>query len=479
MDIKRKRYMLFFIYFFMVVCVIMLFRIVVFHGEEYSYKASNQQHNKEVIKYARGKIYDRNMIGLVDTRCNEYSVPQRYDSKSLARHIIGSVRGDNRGTGGIEEAYDHILKNNAVYYLNSSVDGANNPIYNDASNVAYKKNADKNIMLSIDYHIQKIAEEELDKTKSNGAVCVMKCDDFSFLALASRKNYDQNNIRKYLLSEEGELIDRCMSSYDPGSIFKIVVMAAALEDGIVTSDYKMYCGGCVNIDGVEFVCHKKDGHGYIDMEEAFAKSCNIYFYNIGNMLGIEKIYSMAKKFSIGERILDLPWESKGNADILHNIYPNQIANISIGQGELLVTPVQATNMANIIANDGICKKSILVKNVVDSTGNVINNFGFEKTKRIISQNTSRIIKEAMSKVVTIGTAKEIYTPDIDICAKTGTAQTGWEMESDFMVHGWFVGFFPKENPRFSMTVFLENGKSSKNAAKVFSDIAKRLIDAGY
>ncbi len=479
MDIKRKRYLLFSVYFFMMICVCMLLKIVILHGDEYSLKASRQRASKEVIKYARGKIYDRNMIGFVDARCDEYSVPQRYDSKSIARHIIGSVKSDNTGTGGIEEAYDHILKNNSVYYLNSSVDGANKPIYDDASNVAYHKNTDKNIMLSIDYHVQKIAEQELDKAQSNGAVCVMKCDDFSFLALASRKNYDQNNIQKYLASDDGELIDRCMSSYDPGSIFKIVVMAAVLEDGIITSDYKVNCEGCVNIDGVEFVCHKKDGHGYIDMEEAFSKSCNIYFYNIGNMLGIDKIYSMAKKFSIGEKILDIPWESKGNADILHNIYPNQIANISIGQGELLMTPVQAVNMVNIIANGGVAKKSFLVNKIVDSYGSVTEDMTYEKTEKIISDTTADIIKAAMSETVLSGTAKEIYNPDIDICAKTGTAQTGWEMDSDFMVHGWFVGFFPRENPRYSMVVFLENGKSSKNAAKVFSDIAKRLIDAGY
>ena len=469
------------------VCMISVFNVVTTRGKTYMEKAVNQRKTSDVVKNIRGKIYDRNMISFVEqgtdiikTPGGELSIPGRYDSTTLLRHIIGSVRSDGRGTGGLEEMYDDILSDEGEIYVNSFNDGSGNPIY-DMSKKGFeiKKTKDKSLSLSIDWHIQKIAEEELDKSGLKGSVCIMDSMSFSPLALASRGNFDQNDIEKYLDSPEGELIDRSTSSYDAGSIFKIITAAAALENNIADTDFTVECNGSVNIDGTEFPCHNKEGHGKVDMKDAFAKSCNVYFYKLGNMTGIKNIYNMAKKFSLGQKILHLPWENKGNSQILENTHPNEIANISIGQGNILITPIQAVNMVNIVANNGIMKKSHLVNGVINTRGVLEDDFREYREERVISDDVSYKIKEMMRSVMLYGTGRDYNITDTDICGKTGTAETGWVEDDDTMTHGWFVGFFPMDKPVYSIAVFLENGKSGYNAGKLFQNITKEIIRCGY
>ncbi len=469
------------------VCMVSVFNVITIHGRNYMQKAVSQRKNSHIIKNVRGKIYDRNMISFVDSRTENIDTPngsfpvaKRYDSMSLLRHITGSITSDDKGSGGLEEMYDEVLSDSGGVYLNSSNDGRGKPIY-DFLNKGYeeKLTKDDSLLLSIDYHIQKIAEQELEKTGLNGSVCIMDSYSFSPLALTSRGNFDQNNVKDYLDSSYGELIDRSTSSFDAGSIIKIITVAAALEYGICDVGFQTECKGSVNIDGVDFPCHKKDGHGTVNMEEAFAKSCNVYFYELGNMIGIKNIYNTMKDFSLGEKILDLDWESSGKCHILSNTLPNQIANISIGQGNLLMTPVQAVNMANIIANEGVMKKAYLVTGIVGSDGVLKKDFRNYTEKTVISKKTAQQIKKMMRSVMLYGTGKDYNVEETEVCAKTGSAETGWQKENSTMTHGWFVGFFPMEKPRYSIAVFLEDGKSGYNAGRVFRKITEELIRQGY
>ena len=472
---------------FLFLCMICVFNISRINGADYMQKAVTQRKTSSVIKNTRGKIYDRNMISFVDSR-TEYiqtpngkiSIPRRYDTLSLSRHIIGSVRSDGVGQGGLEEMYDHILRSGGEIRLNSLNDGSGKPIANFyKKSLEIRNSNDNSLLLTLDYHIQKIAEQELQKSGLKGAVCIMDSYSFSPLALATRKNYDQNSMGKYLNSDEGEFLERCTTTYDAGSIFKIITASSVLENNIVTEDFLVECKGRTNIDGVEFACHKKEGHGTLNMEQAFAKSCNIYFYELGNLTGIKNIYDTMNDFSLGQKILNLPWEQKGNTDILSNTHPNQIANISIGQGNLLMSPIQAVNMVNIIANDGIMKKSHLVSGIVGDDGVLKEDFRVYDEKRVISSSTSQKIKQMMRSVMLYGTGSDYNIKQTKICAKTGTAETGWKDGVSTMTHGWFVGFFPMEKPRYSIAVFLENGKSGYNAGMVFESITKELIRQGF
>lgn len=470
----------------LVVCLISVFNVINSHGNAYMQKAVRQRKDSHIIKNIRGKIYDRNMISFVDSRTINIPTPKgslpverRYDSLSILRHITGSVTGDGNGSGGLEEMYDDVLKSSGEVCLNSSVDGSGRRIYDFYNNGFEQKiKKDDSLLLSIDYHIQKIAEQQLEKSDLKGAVCIMDAYSFSPLALASRGNFDQNNVADYLYSSEGELIDRCTSAFDAGSIMKIVTVAAALENNTIDVDFQIECNGSINIDGVDFPCHQRNGHGMLNMEEAFAESCNVYFYQLGNMIGIKNIYNTMKRFSLGQKILNLDWEKNAESDILSNTQPNQIANIAIGQGNLLITPIQAVNMVNVIANDGIMKNSQLVSGVVGKDGVLKNDFRKYEETFVISKSTAQKIKKMMRSVMVYGTGKDYNVKDTCICAKTGTAQTGWQEDDDTKTHGWFVGFFPMENPRYSISVFLEDGKSGYNAGRVFEGITKELLRQG-
>ncbi|MBE7046731.1 MAG: penicillin-binding protein 2 [Ruminococcaceae bacterium] len=487
MNQKKLKLIMVFTEIALIVCMVSVFNVINSHGNIYMQKAVRQRKDSHIIKNIRGKIYDRNMISFVDSRTVNIPTPdgglpveKRYDSLSLLRHITGSVTGDGIGSGGLEEMYDDVLKSSGEICLNSSNDGSGKRIYNFYNN-GYEKNIkkDDSLLLSIDYHIQKIAEQKLDESGNKGAVCIMDAYSFSPLALASRGNFDQNNVADYLNSKEGELIDRCTSSFDAGSIIKIVTVAAALENNIADVDFQVECNGSINIGGIEFPCHQREGHGKLNMEEAFAKSCNVYFYQLGNMIGIKNIYNTMKRFSLGQRILDLDWEKDSKSDILSNTQPNQIANIAIGQGNLLITPIQAVNMVNIIANDGVMKNSQLVSGVVGKDGVLKNDFRKYEETSVISKATAQKIKKMMRSVMVYGTGKDYNVKNTCICAKTGTAETGWQGDSDTKTHGWFVGFFPMENPRYSISVLLEDGKSGYNAGRVFESITKEIIRQGF
>lgn len=487
MFVKRLRCIMIFLQILLVVCMISVFNVINIHGNMYMKKAVSQRKTSDVVKSIRGKIYDRNMISFVDSRTTNIPTPggslpveRRYDSLSLMRHITGSLSGDGKGSGGLEQAYDGILSGAGELYLNSSNDGRGERIYDFYNNGFEKKiKKDDSLLLAIDYHIQNIAEQQLEKSSVKGALCIMDSYSFSPLALASRGNFDQNNVSDYLESREGELIDRCTSAFDAGSIFKIITVASALEYGIADMDFEVECRGHTSIDGVEFFCHQRNGHGKLNMEEAFAESCNVYFYELGNMIGIKNIYNTMNKFSLGQRILDLSWEKTASSNILSNKMPNQIANISIGQGNLLITPIQAVNMVNIIANDGIMKKAHLVSGVVGSDGILREDYRKYEETRVISVATSQKIKKMMRSVMLYGTGKTYNAKETQICAKTGTAETGWKNKDETMTHGWFVGFFPMEKPKYSIAVFLEDGKSGYNAGRVFEGVVKELIRQGF
>jgi cell division protein FtsI/penicillin-binding protein 2 len=184
---------------------------------------------------------------------------------------------------------------------------------------------------------------------------------------------------------------------------------------------------------------------------------------------------MAKKFKIGEKILDLSWEKKGNIPGFKNTYADTL-NISIGQGDVLITPVQACFLSCVIANDGISKKVNVVNSVVDENGKELFGFKSNKKEKVTEKSTAELIGQMMRGCVENGTGKSADSELVNISGKTGTAESGWMEDGKSMVHGWFTGFFPSENPKYAISVILENGKTSKNAAIVFKNIAEKIIE---
>ncbi|QEK12118.1 peptidoglycan glycosyltransferase [Crassaminicella thermophila] len=409
----------------------------------------------------------------------EYS--DRYDKNGLASHVIGYINKiDNTGEKGIEKRYDKILKENQFSKIYAIVDAKKRII----PGLGYKKidnvlpNSKKNIVTTLDYRIQSIAEMEFDKLKKNGSVVILDVKSGEILAMVSRPNFDQNNVAAYLKSKNKELYNRSIQiGYPPGSIFKIVVAAAALENQITDIDETFYCKGYEKIGKTRIRCSSFDngGHGELNLEEAFALSCNAAFIQLGQKIGGEKIISMAKKLGLGTLTnIGLLEEIPGRLPTKDYIKGAGIGNISIGQGTLEVTPLQVAKMTSIIANNGIDKGVYLVKKIIDDNGNLVKKIKKNNPTRVLSYKTAKKIQYMMEKVVTIGTAKNARLNEIgSVAGKTGSSQA--ILQGKATVHAWFTGYFPANNPKYVITIIVEDGGSgSKVAAPLFKKIAREI-----
>lgn len=469
-------------------------RIAVVKNKQYTKEVVAQRIEKIEIKKLRGVFYDRNMIPLVENttqivhiakdgsiveKNGDFSVNTvaRYGKNSLASHLIGYVDADGHGITGLEKSFDKILYTDKAYTANVITDASGNVVKMGALCIPKKDVEDVNsVKLTLDYHIQKIAEDCMDDIGISGAVAVLDVNTSDVLAMVSRPQFDRNNVGKYLNSNGGELINKCLNSYNAGSIFKIITLASALENN--TAEYTYNCSGMECMEGRNFACHKTDGHGMLGFEDAFAKSCNCAFYSMGVRSGAKSIISMAERFGLGVKVLcfDALSESDGFLPKRNSYGSLEAVNYSIGQGEILITPIQAANLACTIANNGIANNVNIAQSVVDKNGTEKRTLVETNERRVIDAQDASEIRKCMRKAVTDGTAVQANSTLVKIAGKTGTAQTGWYENGENLVHGWFCGFFPYDNPKYAMVVFAENGKSgSESAVPVFKKIAEEIV----
>ena len=460
-----------------------LFNLSLIKSPSLSKSAASQRASGENIKEWRGCIYDCNMIPLTDRYTSALPTPTgnsvdvfaRYDETSVSEHLLGYGLGDGSGASGLESRYDHILKSDtshSIRYINDATGAPMNKIYNQTNSSYIPRN---NIMLTLDYKIQKIAEDSADRMLKSGAIVIMDTKNFQIKAMVSRPGFDQNDILSSMNSEASPLVNKALAQYNPGSIFKIITSAAAIESG-VTDNAKINCTGNMIIDKKKFDCHKTDGHGMMDFQKGFASSCNCCFYTLAQKCGGDAIIKTARDFGLGNALCaDVLNDSCGTLPTREIYSPRECANIAIGQGEILITPLQATYMTAIIANGGIASDVNIVSGIVDQDGNITKNLLKTGSRVVISPGTASDIASMMRLCVTEGTATGAHIPGLDVAGKTGTAQTGWFSDGSAMVHGWFCGFFPYENPRYAMTVFYENGQSGSDACiPIFREIAKKI-----
>ena len=477
-----------------------LFKVSVLDHNTFTKAVINQRSGGVDVKEYRGLITDKNDIPFVDGRSYIYQLKQgedkqsyseddnekkvvfnatnRYDDLSLSRHMIGYTDAESKGVSGLEKTFEKYLKSNQKYRINTINDALDKSITEygtRAKNADYV--SDINVRTTLDYHIQKIVETAMEKSDKNSSVVVLDVNTFDVLAMASRPNFKQYDVTDYVKSEGTSLINRSVSEYNAGSIFKIITSAAALESDIADTDHDFLCCGFSETDGVRFNCLNTEGHGVLSMKKAFALSCNCCFLDLGIIMGGQSVCDMARRFGFGRKILDIDiGECSGN--IPEGVLSKaDAANISIGQGSILITPLQAANMACIIANGGISKKVNLVDAVVDEKGHIIEFLRKDEESRVISKSTADKIKEMMLEVTKNGTGTNAFAPEIGfICGKTGSAETGWiGDDGELNTHAWFCGFYPYENPEYAMAVFVEDGHQGNTAAApIFKEIAEGI-----
>lgn len=346
----------------------------------------------------------------------------------------------------------------------------------------------EDISLSIDINIQKAVEGAFGNKA--GALVAIKPDSGEILALESLPSFDpnlfsigisSNNWKSLIEDKKKPMLNRSVQSqYPPGSLFKIITAVAALEEGIINTNEKVRCTGGINYGKRRFGCWKKEGHGMVDMHKALVESCDVYFYEIGRRLGIDKIYKYASAFGLGNEtgIELIPIKEKKG--LIPNTewkkekknlpwYLGDTFNSSIGQGFVTATPIQMALMTATFVNGGKIYKPTL-KKTNQTPSRIIN----------LKPETIRIIKDALLGVVneSSGTAQGARSSLVAIGGKTGTSQVVGKEKGltgeRFMDHAWFVAFAPIDNPEIVLSVFVEHGGSG---GAVAAPIAKKAIEA--
>ena len=414
----------------------------------------------------------------------------RYSENSVARHILGYLnKVDGKGEVGIEKFYNKTLSTDTWYGIGVITDGINNILPGMGYRLLKWEDNKKilNVKLTIDYHIQKIVEDVMEENNINGAIVIEEVKSGDIVAIASKPDYDQNNVSKYLNSSGSELFNKAVASYNLGSIFKIIDVATLLKLNGSTWNEKYICTGSIRVGDREYKCYsyEEGGHGLVDMKQAFALSCNTYFIHAMSQVDPDKLLEMARRFGLGNYtgIIDQGIdESQGNLPA-SGVYllGGDIANISIGQGEIMATPLQIADIVATIANGGIKNKINIADCIEDEDGKKVREIREKSGSRILERRIVNKIQEMMESVIDEGTGIMIDLAEFGGAAgKTASAETGQIKNGENVVHAWFAGYFPRKNPKYAIAVFIENGRiGGRVAGPIFQKIAEEIMKRGY
>lgn len=427
-----------------------------------------------------------------------------YPANGFAAHWLGYVgevseselnladfakyqQGDLVGKTGIERQYNDVL---------TGVDGQRQVLVDNKGNerrILGLKPAipGKPIELTIDLDIQAVMELAMDGRRG-GAVALDPRNGEVF-AMVSRPSFDLARLssrersrqwREIFNNPEKPLLNRAIQAQlAPGSTFKPIVALAALEGGEVTNDTNFNCGGGLNFFGRFFHCHNKKGHGATSLKKALAQSCDVYFYNVGNRIGIDQIAKYAELAGFGARTgIDLPAEAEGTLPsskwkvraLREKWYGGDTVSVAIGQGYLTATPIQLAHAIGGLAIGGIWHTPHLLRNG-DAPAK-------PARKADLDLENVRLVIDGMCEVVNgWGTATNSRIPGIEMCGKTGTAQTAsneYQKARNIRLkdNAWFVAFAPRVNPEIAVAVLFEEGEHGNLAGTIARDVVKAFFD---
>ncbi|MGE5390699.1 MAG: peptidoglycan D,D-transpeptidase FtsI family protein [Deltaproteobacteria bacterium] len=407
---------------------------------------------------------------------------KRYRKDGFAAHLLGYVDGGEpiKGLAGIEKCYDGLLgQEDGITRLVSVLDARGEAIRGLQMRMASNNQVPRgSVVLTIDKRVQQAVEDVMNSRVGKGAVVIMDVRSKQILAMASRPVYDPYNIETTIKNDQnGSLNNRCLMSYPPGSLFKLLVAAAALDEGIVRSNDRFVCTGEYRFNQEAVIpCWKKQGHGNIRFDEAFAQSCNSVFIQTGLRLGRERLIRYVRQMHLADEAIG--GFTYGAAGTGVNIDGGEAAlgNASIGQQGVMLSPVQLCSLVATIADHGVWGKPSVVAYTVDRQG-VKKELSASELLQTMKPDTAREMQKLMAKAVNEGTGQNAATGQIAVAGKTGTGQTGnIGRDNKELLNTWFAGYFPANQPRWAMVVLVEEGRSgAEDAAPVFRDITDKLV----
>ena len=408
-----------------------------------------------------------------------------YPYKDLLSHVLGYVGIDNQGLSGIELEYDKYLtgKSGAIKYYS---DGKGNRL--DKSEVYVEPQNGVNVSLTIDLDIQKSIERELDNVVSKynpeqALIVVADPNTGEILGMSSRPNFDSNNYKNYDINTINRNLP-IWATYEPGSTFKIITLAASLEEKTINVfDDHFHDSGSIHVDSARIKCWKKGGHGDQTFLQVVENSCNPGFVIMGQKLGTERLYKYITNFGFGEKTgIDLNGESSGILFKYDNIGPVEQATMSFGQG-ISVTPIQQIQGVSAAINGGYLNTPFIVKYLSEPETNTIIKENKKNTKKqVISEETSKLVRHVLESVVANGTGKNAYIENYRVGGKTGTAQkvnNGTYMVGNYILS--FIGFLPANKPEYLVYVAIDNPKGVTQyggtvSAPIAKNVMKNIID---
>lgn len=437
-----------------------------------------------------------------------------YPQGDLAPHVLGYSReisraqldtawaqeqnlrpGDVVGQSGVERTWDSYLQGEAgVRQVEVDAMGKRRGelgiVDDEPGNDLY---------LTLDIDLQRAAQDALGE--ESGAVVAIDPANGGILVLASTPSFDANLFSgkveiadwKRLQSDKRRpLTNRAIGEYySPGSTFKLIMAVAGLAEKIINPQTEFDCPGYYYFAGRAYRCHKRSGHGKVNLEKAIVVSCDSYFYKLGHLLGIDRIHKYASLFGLGARTgIDLPGERSGIAPsnewkiryLGERWYPGETLSVSIGQGFLTTTPLQMAVATAALANGGTVFVPHLLRKAVDRRRGVVYHTQPQMRKVGVDSEILELVRTYSEEVVSSahGTGKRAAIEGIRVAGKTGTAQVvalGKEtLKKKFNDHAWFVSFAPADNPMIALAVIVENGGHGGAAA---APIAKAVMDVFF
>ncbi|MEW4223382.1 stage V sporulation protein D [Rossellomorea marisflavi] len=435
---------------------------------EAAYKYVTQKANMVLIKEARKLSYDKAKevrdMNLKGVYLGEDS-KRYYPYGSYLSHVLGFAGIDNQGLMGLELSYDEELSGEKGYVkFFSDAKGKRMP---DMADDFEKPDNGLDLKLTIDTKVQTIVERELDIAQEtynpDGIIAIaMNPKSGEILAMSSRPTFDPANFKNV----PQEVYNRNLpiwSTYEPGSTFKIITLAAALEEKKVDLHKDTFHDlGHVEVAGSTLHCWKRGGHGTQTFLEVVQNSCNPGFVELGERLGKEKLFEYIDDFGFGQKTgIDLQGEGKGLLFNLDRVGPVEQATTAFGQG-VAVTPIQQVAAVAAAVNGGTLYQPFIAKELVDpKTGEVVMRKTPEAKRKVISEDTSKQIREALESVVALGTGGKAFVEGYRVGGKTGTAQKakdGKYLENNHIVS--FMGVAPMDDPEIVVYVAVDNPKGT-------------------
>ncbi len=357
--------------------------------------------------------------------------------------------------------------------------------------------AGNNLYLNIDLALQLVADHALENKR--GAAVALDPKTGGVIVLASRPAFDPNQFASGITKEDWKTIitDKAhplqnraiQAGYPPGSTFKVLMAIAALEAGVINEKTTFICRGGFPFGKRVFKCWQARGHGSIAVRRAIVESCDVFFYNVGLKLGVDRIHAMADAIGLGKMSgIDLPGEQKGlipstewkQKRFGEPWYEGETVSVSIGQGAVWLTPIQLAQLSSFVANDGKNFKPQIVNRIVSTTGELVKSFTPVVNADIkLKPDTLRIVKDGMKGVVNepSGTAYSSRVANVPMSGKTGTAQAGsMDKGAHLGDHAWFIGYAPSDDASLAMSILVEfGGHGGSQSAPIAKAITENLF----